>query len=186
MSRSRDDGASWDPPRQIAPGGSNPNAGTLGNGIIVVTYARPGSWLVFSEDGGTTWVTPTRLSNSDAYTDLVQTGYDKFLAFYFNKGAVEAHSYSARRVGEARAAATRLEAVPAVVAPGESGLLTWFGVNVHHCVLTGGAWGPGTNVSGDGWGSTGAIDVTTQFHLRCESIADTFVRPESEQTIVVR
>ncbi len=56
MSRSRDDGRTWSKPRPIADRGVWPNACRMRNGVLVVTYGRPGNWLAFSLDDGRTWV----------------------------------------------------------------------------------------------------------------------------------
>jgi len=55
LSRSADDGKTWSKPEPVADRGVWPNACRMKNGVIVCTYGRPDSWLMFSLDDGKTW-----------------------------------------------------------------------------------------------------------------------------------
>ena len=56
VSRSKDDGKSWDCADPIADRGVEPGACLMKNGVIAVVYGRPGDWLTFSLDQGETWI----------------------------------------------------------------------------------------------------------------------------------
>ncbi|MEJ2616372.1 MAG: sialidase family protein [Ignavibacteriaceae bacterium] len=72
-SKSTDKGKSWSPPEQIADRGVCPNAVTLENGIIVCTYSRPGNWLIFSDDNGSTWKGAFQFGNSRNYNFIIES-----------------------------------------------------------------------------------------------------------------
>jgi hypothetical protein len=81
-SRSSDGGKTWTPPASIADRGCCPHLITLGNGIIVCVYNRPGVWLLFSDDNGKTWKGPTQISLAGRrYTYMVETGSDSIIVF---------------------------------------------------------------------------------------------------------
>jgi hypothetical protein len=50
-----DGGKTWSTADPISPYGVWPNAVLMKNGIIVVSYGRPGNWLMFSKDEGMNW-----------------------------------------------------------------------------------------------------------------------------------
>jgi hypothetical protein len=78
---SSNEGRNWSPPAQIADRGVCPNAITLGNGIIVATYSRPGDWIIFSDDNGKTWKGAHQFGNGNGYNDIVAVGTDTFVVF---------------------------------------------------------------------------------------------------------
>ena len=84
MSRSSDNGKTWTPPVGIADRGSNPSLITLENGILVCVYARPGVWVVFSDDNGKTWKGHTQVDRGRKYAYVVETGSDSFAVFRVN------------------------------------------------------------------------------------------------------
>jgi Neuraminidase (sialidase) len=53
---SADGGKTWSNADPVAPFGVWPDSVLLKNGIISVTYGRPGNWIQFSRDEGKTWV----------------------------------------------------------------------------------------------------------------------------------
>lgn len=55
-STSLDGGKTWSNADPVAPFGVWPDSVLLKNGIISVTYGRPGNWIMFSTDQGKTWV----------------------------------------------------------------------------------------------------------------------------------
>lgn len=65
-SSSVDGGKTWSHADPIAPFGVWPDAVRLKNGIIAVSYGRPGNWLTFSPDEGKTWA-PTVQFFNDLY-----------------------------------------------------------------------------------------------------------------------
>lgn len=54
-STSFDGGRTWSHADPIAPFGVLPDAVRMKNGILVVSYGRPGNWLMFSPDEGRNW-----------------------------------------------------------------------------------------------------------------------------------
>ena len=52
MSASIDGGRNWSSPDPISPYGVWPNAVLMENGLLVVSYGRPGNWMMFSKDEG--------------------------------------------------------------------------------------------------------------------------------------
>ena len=68
--------------------GSCPYLVTLENGIVVCAYARPGGWLIFSDDNGQTWKGAFEFTSSDSYCNVVQTDPNKILVVYYGGNAV--------------------------------------------------------------------------------------------------
>lgn len=65
-SLSHDGGLSWDTPRMVARNGVRPMLLRMSNGVVVCKSGRPGSFLVFSADGGDTWSPPHVMDDYDA------------------------------------------------------------------------------------------------------------------------
>lgn len=86
LSRSSDEGQTWSPPVQIADRGVCPQLVTLDNGIIVCAFARPESWLIFSDDHGATWKGLFRFSGSDSYSSVLPVGSDSVLVVHHGNG----------------------------------------------------------------------------------------------------
>lgn len=80
--RSSDGGKTWTLPEQIADRGVCPYVVTMGNGIIVCTYSRPGNWLIFSDDNGKTWKGAFQFGNTGATNYLVETGPNQIQVFH--------------------------------------------------------------------------------------------------------
>ncbi|MFV2067980.1 MAG: sialidase family protein [Pirellulales bacterium] len=55
MTSSIDGGKNWSVADPISPYGVWPNAVLMENGILAVSYGRPGNWLMFSKDAGNRW-----------------------------------------------------------------------------------------------------------------------------------
>jgi len=55
MSASIDGGKIWSNADPISPYGVWPNAVLMENGLLVVSYGRPGNWMMFSKDEGKSW-----------------------------------------------------------------------------------------------------------------------------------
>jgi hypothetical protein len=100
LSRSADMGKSWSAPEKITPFGVYPQLLKLKNGVIVLSYGRPGVHLRFSTDNGKTWGSPItthgrkpeglslteyreiRYGDTCGYTGLLSTSPDEFLLVY--------------------------------------------------------------------------------------------------------
>jgi hypothetical protein len=55
LATSLDGGESWGVPDPITPYGVWPNALRMESGILALSYGRPGNWIMFSQDDGTSW-----------------------------------------------------------------------------------------------------------------------------------
>ncbi len=82
LSRSSDDGHTWSRPEQIAEVGVFPNILTLDCGVSVISFGRPGMWLMFSDDGaGRFWKNRCTLAEPDAHSNCAATcGYSSMEA----------------------------------------------------------------------------------------------------------
>ena len=112
VTRSTDQGKTWDKPEELWPFGVLPQLLTLENGVTVLAFGRPGVHLLFSKDGkGREWQHPIHLvvesfegtgirgegygyqkgeqpqgrpkqTRTSGYTSLVPDGPDRFLIAY--------------------------------------------------------------------------------------------------------
>ena len=100
LSRSKDMGRTWTSPEKITDYGVYPQLLKLENGMIVLSYGRPGVYLRFSRDDGKTWGAPIilhgrkpealsleeyrkiRYEDTCGYTGLLTTGPDRFMLVY--------------------------------------------------------------------------------------------------------
>jgi hypothetical protein len=73
---SGDEGRSWSPPQRTGVEGAYPSLAVLSDGLVVMSYGRPGAMLVFSTDGGRTWADPAVVDATpySGYTDVVEIG----------------------------------------------------------------------------------------------------------------
>ena len=78
---SRDEGRTWSPPQRTGVEGAFPSLAVLSDGLVVMSYGRPGAMLVFSADGGRTWTDPTVVDPTpySGYTDVVETAPGELL-----------------------------------------------------------------------------------------------------------
>ena len=91
-SRSTDLGKTWSKPVLVNASGVMPRLLRLGNGVLVLSYGRPGAELRFNYDGrGTTWSEPLKLlpltsadvqADSCGYTSLLPLSDNSFLIAY--------------------------------------------------------------------------------------------------------
>ncbi|MFM8618890.1 MAG: sialidase family protein [Opitutaceae bacterium] len=91
-SRSADLGKTWSKPSVVNAYGVMPRLLRLGNGVLVLSYGRPGAEVRFSFDGrGETWSEPVKLvplnsadvqADSCGYTSLLPLSDDSFLIAY--------------------------------------------------------------------------------------------------------
>ena len=89
MSRSKDNGLTWSHADLITDRGVYPTACLMKNGVIAVVYGRPGDWIVFSADGGQTWINEMCLNpqgpvanDCGGYDWVEEVGPDTLLAVY--------------------------------------------------------------------------------------------------------
>ena len=71
---SNDEGRTWSDPRRTGAEGAYPSLAVLSDGLVVMSYGRPGAMLVFSHDGGRTWTDQTAVDTTpySGYTDVVE------------------------------------------------------------------------------------------------------------------
>jgi len=71
---SRDEAKNWSRPRRTSVEGAYPSLAVLSDGLIVMSYGRPGATLVFSADHGRTWTdqTPIAATPYSGYTGVVE------------------------------------------------------------------------------------------------------------------
>jgi hypothetical protein len=84
IARSIDQGKTWNKPEVFAPFGVWPQLVMLKNGVVVLSYGRPGVHIMYSRDG-IEWSKSIALlagSGSCGYTGLQATGDHKFLITY--------------------------------------------------------------------------------------------------------
>lgn len=62
--KSTDDGRTWSAPATVVPRGVYPDAVAMRNGVIAVSYGRPGNNVIFSIDGGGTWISNLRVADT--------------------------------------------------------------------------------------------------------------------------
>jgi hypothetical protein len=86
VSRSRDEGRTWTSPVQVADRGVCPQLVTLANGVIVCGYARPGSWLIFSDDDGRSWKGAFQFAGSDSYCNVLEVSPNTIVVLYHGNG----------------------------------------------------------------------------------------------------
>lgn len=72
-SLSSDEGRTWSKPARTGVQGAFPSLAVLPEGVVVMSYGRPGAMVVFSTDGGRTWTDATcvDVTPGSGYTDVV-------------------------------------------------------------------------------------------------------------------
>jgi len=73
-STSRDEGRTWSPPERTGLDGCFPSLAVLSDGLLALSYGRPGAMLAFSADHGRTWTDATCIDATpySGYTDVVE------------------------------------------------------------------------------------------------------------------
>jgi hypothetical protein len=71
---SRDQGRTWTEPERTGVEGAYPSLAVLSDGLVTMSYGRPGAMLVFSADNGRTWTDHTLVDATpySGYTDVVE------------------------------------------------------------------------------------------------------------------
>lgn len=108
---SRDDGRTWTPPERTGVEGAYPSLAVLSDGLVVMSYGRPGAMLVFSADGGRTWTDASVVDTTpySGYTDVVEIRPGHLLVGFGTKGYLDLKTGS--RSDQLRLAQVRYELV---------------------------------------------------------------------------
>jgi len=71
---SHDEGRTWSKPQRTGLKGCYPSLAVLSDGLLVMSYGRPGAMIAFSADSGRTWtdVTCVDATMRSGYTDVVE------------------------------------------------------------------------------------------------------------------
>lgn len=83
VSRSHDEGKTWTPPVPVADRGVCPYLVTLENGVIVCSYARPGAWLIFSDDDGESWKGAFEFGPGGSYVKVIKVAPNRILVIHY-------------------------------------------------------------------------------------------------------
>ena len=88
---SRDEGRTWSEPQRTGVEGAYPSLAVLSDGLLVMSYGRPGAMLVFSHDDGRTWTEQTVVDTTpySGYTDVVELSRGLLLVGFGAKGFLE-------------------------------------------------------------------------------------------------
>lgn len=88
---SKDRGFTWGEPQELFEFGVFPNLLQLENGVLALSFGRPGVWLSFSLDGGHSWTKPQAIiegnrkepmKHSCGYTSMLALNKNSFLLAY--------------------------------------------------------------------------------------------------------
>jgi hypothetical protein len=79
--RSRDEGRTWSEPARTGVQGAFPSLAVLPDGVVAMSYGRPGAMVIFSTDGGRTWADPTCVDATpySGYTSVASLGPGELL-----------------------------------------------------------------------------------------------------------
>lgn len=88
---SRDEGKTWSEPRRTGVNGVYPSLAVLGDGKVVMSYGRPGAYVVFSADGRKTWTDTTGIDKTpySGYTDVLEVSPGTLLVGFGTRGFVD-------------------------------------------------------------------------------------------------
>lgn len=88
---SRDEGRTWSEPQRTGIIGVYPSLAVLSDGRVVMSYGRPGAFVVFSGDGGKTWTDPTRVDATrySGYTDVLELSPGTLLVGFGTRGFLD-------------------------------------------------------------------------------------------------
>jgi S-formylglutathione hydrolase FrmB len=84
VATSADGGATWTTPRRTGVHGAFPDLAVLSDGILAITYGRPGAGIVFSTDNGETWANWTSIDATpySGYTTVVEMAQGELLVAF--------------------------------------------------------------------------------------------------------
>ncbi len=90
-STSRDEGRTWSKPQRTGVEGAYPGLAVLSDGVLVMSYGRPGAMVVFSTDNGRTWTDPTCVDATpySGYTDVVELRPGELLVGFGAQGYLD-------------------------------------------------------------------------------------------------
>lgn len=79
--RSGDEGRTWSEPARTGVQGAFPSLAVLPDGVVAMSYGRPGAMVVFSTDDGRTWTDPTCVDATpySGYTSVASLGLGEVL-----------------------------------------------------------------------------------------------------------
>lgn len=88
---SHDEGRTWSVPQRTGVEGAYPSLAVLSDGLLVMSYGRPGAMLVFSHDNGRTWTDQTVVDVTpySGYTDVVELEPGHLLVGFGAKGFLD-------------------------------------------------------------------------------------------------
>jgi S-formylglutathione hydrolase FrmB len=91
FSRSRDGGKRWSTPQRTGVNGAFPDILVLSDGVLALSYGRPGACIMFSTDGGATWGDQTVVDATpySGYTTIVETGPGEILMAFGTRGYMD-------------------------------------------------------------------------------------------------
>ena len=94
ISMSNDGGATWSEPRRTGMHGAFPDLAVLSDGMIALSYGRPGANVAFSGDGGVTWTDTTSVDPTpySGYTSICEVGPGEILMAFGTKARVDPHT----------------------------------------------------------------------------------------------
>ena len=78
---SKNEGRTWTKPQRTGLEGAYPSLAVLSDGLLVLSYGRPGAMIAFSADGGRTWTDHTCVDATpySGYTDVVEIAKGELL-----------------------------------------------------------------------------------------------------------
>ncbi len=90
-SASSDEGRTWSAPKRTGVEGAYPSLAVLSDGLLVLSYGRPGAMLVFSHDNGRTWTDQTAVDTTpySGYTDVVELSPGQLLVGFGARGFLD-------------------------------------------------------------------------------------------------
>lgn len=89
---SADEGRTWSESQRTGVEGAYPSLAVLSDGLLVMSYGRPGAMLIFSHDNGRTWTDQTVVDTTpySGYTDVVELSPGQLLVGFGAKGFLDA------------------------------------------------------------------------------------------------
>jgi hypothetical protein len=88
---SADEGRIWSEPERTGVEGAYPSLAVLSDGLLAMTYGRPGAMLIFSHDNGRTWTDQTVVDTTpySGYTDVVELSPGLLLVGFGTRGFLD-------------------------------------------------------------------------------------------------